>query len=57
MNVAIHLKKFGLDVTMASKVGKDQSGKEFLAAGKSYTDADLKKMNFYVEGVEGSIPK
>ena len=36
---------------------KDQSGKEFLAAGKSYTDADLKKMNFYVEGVEGSIPK
>ncbi|MFT3850549.1 MAG: BMP family ABC transporter substrate-binding protein [Propionivibrio sp.] len=36
---------------------KDQSGKEVLAAGKSYTDADLKKMNFYVEGVEGSIPK
>lgn len=36
---------------------KDQSGKEFLAAGKSYTDADLKKMNFYVQGVEGSIPK
>ncbi len=36
---------------------KDQSGKEFLAAGKSYTDADLKKMNFYVDGVEGSIPK
>ena len=36
---------------------KDQSGKEFLAAGKTYSDADLKKMNFYVEGVEGSIPK
>jgi len=36
---------------------KDQSGKEFLAAGKTYTDAELKKMNFYVEGVEGSIPK
>ena len=36
---------------------KDQSGKEFLAAGKSYTDADLLKMNFYVQGVEGSIPK
>ena len=36
---------------------KDQSGKEFLAAGKAYTDADLLKMNFYVEGVEGSIPK
>lgn len=36
---------------------KDQSGKEFLAAGKTYSDGDLKKMNFYVEGVEGSIPK
>ena len=36
---------------------KDQSGKEFLAEGKVYTDADLKKMNFYVEGVEGSVPK
>ena len=36
---------------------KDQSGKELLAAGKSYTDADLLKINYYVEGVEGSIPK
>jgi len=36
---------------------KNQAGKEFLAAGKTYTDADLKKMNFFVEGVEGSIPK
>lgn len=36
---------------------KDQSGKEFLAAGKVYTDDDLLKMNFYVEGLEGSIPK
>lgn len=36
---------------------KDQSGKEFLAAGKTYTDGDLKKMNFFVEGVEGSVPK
>ena len=36
---------------------KDQSGKVFLAAGKVYTDPELKKMNFYVEGVEGSIPK
>lgn len=36
---------------------KDQSGKEFLAAGKSYTDADLLKMSFYVQGVEGAIPK
>ncbi|WP_374489971.1 BMP family ABC transporter substrate-binding protein [Zoogloea sp.] len=36
---------------------KDQSGKEFLAAGKVYSDAELKKMDFYVEGVEGTIPK
>jgi basic membrane protein A and related proteins len=36
---------------------KDQSGKEFLASGKVYTDGDLKKMNFYVEGVEGNVPK
>ncbi|NHC05233.1 BMP family ABC transporter substrate-binding protein [Azonexus fungiphilus] len=36
---------------------KDQSGKVVLAAGKSYTDPELKRMNFYVEGVEGSIPK
>ncbi len=36
---------------------KDQSGKEFLAAGKVYTDAELKKMNFYVQGVEGTVPK
>ncbi|WP_319002448.1 BMP family ABC transporter substrate-binding protein [Dechloromonas denitrificans] len=36
---------------------KDQAGKELLAAGKSYTDGELKKMNFYVEGVHGAIPK
>ena len=36
---------------------KDQAGKEFLASGAIYSDADLKKMNFYVEGVEGNIPK
>ena len=36
---------------------KDQSGKEFLAAGKIYTDEELKKMNFYVEGIEGNLPK
>ncbi|MDR0578404.1 MAG: BMP family ABC transporter substrate-binding protein [Candidatus Accumulibacter sp.] len=35
----------------------DQSGKEILAAGKVYTDAELRKINFYVEGVEGNIPK
>jgi basic membrane protein A len=36
---------------------KDQSGKEFLAAGKTYSDAELKKMNFFVQGVEGNVPK
>ena len=36
---------------------KDQTGKLVLAAGKTYTDPELKQMNFYVEGVEGSIPK
>lgn len=36
---------------------KDQSGKEVLAAGQVMADADLRKMNFYVQGVEGSIPK
>ena len=36
---------------------KDQSGKELLAAGKTYSDGDLLKMNYYVEGVEGSVPK
>ncbi len=36
---------------------KDQTGKVFLAAGKTYTDGELKKMNFYVEGVEGTVPK
>ncbi|MEI7611288.1 MAG: BMP family ABC transporter substrate-binding protein [Betaproteobacteria bacterium] len=36
---------------------KDQAGKEFLAAGKTYSDAELKKMNFFVQGVEGNVPK
>ena len=36
---------------------KDQSGKEVLPAGKTYTDAELKQLNFYVEGIEGNLPK
>ncbi len=36
---------------------KDQTGKLVLAAGKTFTDPELKQMNFYVEGVEGAIPK
>lgn len=36
---------------------KDQSGKEILPKGKVFTDAALSKMNFYVHGVEGVLPK
>ncbi|MBT5267367.1 MAG: BMP family ABC transporter substrate-binding protein [Rhodospirillaceae bacterium] len=36
---------------------RDQSGKEILAAGKTFDDKTLLGMNFYVEGVEGSLPK
>lgn len=36
---------------------KDNTGKEFVPAGKTLADADLRKMSVYVEGVEGSIPK
>ena len=36
---------------------KNQAGKVFLAAGKVMSDADLHTLNFYVEGVEGRIPK
>lgn len=35
----------------------DQSGKEVIAAGKSANIGMMKSMNFYVKGVEGSIPK
>ncbi|WP_220809724.1 BMP family ABC transporter substrate-binding protein [Noviherbaspirillum aridicola] len=35
----------------------DQSGKEVVAAGKEADIGMLKGMNFYVKGVEGSIPK
>jgi simple sugar transport system substrate-binding protein len=35
---------------------KDNDGKERLAAGKLITDADVSKMNYYVEGVQGKLP-
>ena len=35
---------------------KDNEGKERLAAGKTITDADLSKMDYYVEGVQGKLP-
>jgi basic membrane protein A and related proteins len=36
---------------------KDNSGKERVAAGKTMSDDELQKMDFYVEGVQGSLPK
>ncbi len=35
---------------------KDNEGKERLAAGKTLSDEDLNKMNYYVEGVQGKVP-
>lgn len=35
---------------------KTNDGKEVLAAGKAITDADLSKMDYYVEGVVGKLP-
>ncbi|ENV80768.1 MULTISPECIES: BMP family ABC transporter substrate-binding protein [Acinetobacter] len=34
-----------------------QAGKEFVKAGSVYTEAQLDKMNFYVQGVQGVLPK
>ena len=36
---------------------KDNTGKERLAGGKTMSDDELQKMDFYVEGVQGSLPK
>jgi len=35
---------------------KDSDGKERLAAGKVISDADLSRMDYYVEGVQGKLP-
>jgi simple sugar transport system substrate-binding protein len=35
---------------------KDNSGKEVLAAGKVADDAFLRGINFYVKGIEGTVP-
>jgi basic membrane protein A and related proteins len=35
----------------------DQAGKEIVPAGKSLTDADLGKMDYYVKGLVGQLPK
>jgi basic membrane protein A and related proteins len=36
---------------------KKQDGSEFLKAGEKIADKDLSGMNFYVEGIEGVLPK
>ena len=36
---------------------KDNTGKERVAAGKTMTDDEMQKMDFYVVGVQGSLPK
>jgi basic membrane protein A and related proteins len=36
---------------------KRQDGTEFLKAGEAIADKDLSGMNFYVEGIEGTLPK
>jgi len=36
---------------------KDNEGKERVASGKTIDDATLNKMDYYVEGVQGKLPK
>ncbi|MCK5913148.1 MAG: BMP family ABC transporter substrate-binding protein, partial [Desulfuromusa sp.] len=36
---------------------KNQEGKVFLADGKTLTDQELLSMNYFIEGVQGVIPK
>jgi basic membrane protein A and related proteins len=36
---------------------KKQDGTEFLKAGEVISDKDLSSMNFYVEGIDGALPK
>jgi simple sugar transport system substrate-binding protein len=35
----------------------DQDGKERLGAGKTMSDDELGKMNYYVQGVTSKLPK
>jgi simple sugar transport system substrate-binding protein len=36
---------------------KDQSGAVKVPAGKTLTDPELQRLNWYVEGVDGTLPK
>lgn len=65
-DVTPDVKKAALAVRDSIRTGKfhpftgpiaDQSGKQILAKGKVFPDAELSKMNFYVQGVEGVLPK
>jgi basic membrane protein A len=60
------VKKLLIEKTVAIREGKlhpfqgpfsDQAGKEKIAAGKVLEGKELKGIDFYVKGVEGSIPK
>ena len=64
--VPADVQKLVAEKTAAIKAGKllpfagpikDQSGKEVVAAGKAPTDAELLGMDYFVEGVKGTIPK
>ena len=65
-DVTPDVKKAALDVRESIRTGKfhpftgpllDQGGKEILPKGKVMSDDDLSKMNYYVQGVEGVLPK
>jgi basic membrane protein A len=64
--VADDVKKLVADKEAAIKAGKFapfqgpvkmQDGKEVVAAGKVMPDKDIANMSYYVEGVEGQLPK
>jgi basic membrane lipoprotein Med (substrate-binding protein (PBP1-ABC) superfamily) len=64
--VPADVKKLVADKEAAIKAGKFapfqgpvkmQDGKEVVAAGKVMPDKDILNMNYYVEGVEGQLPK
>lgn len=64
--VPADVKAIVADKTNAIKTGafhpfagpiKDQSGKVVIAAGQTPTDGELLGMNFFVQGVQGTIPK
>ena len=64
--VGADVKKLVAEKEAAMKAGKlapfqgpvkAQDGKEVVAAGKTMADKDIANMSYYVEGVEGALPK